>query len=72
MKPLVFYCRWQDATLRLRGRQPDVAVWGELVFEGYTERFRFDLQSWILTLGEGDEATSVQLDEMGVVVPDTE
>jgi hypothetical protein len=67
MKPLVLWCRWHDATLRLRGRD-ETAVWGELVYgEGEeTERFRFDLNSWELILGHGDNVRSITLDEMGV------
>ncbi len=70
MKPLVYYCRWQGASLRLRGRD-STAVWGELVFnEQGTERaqpFRFDLQSWQLTLTEAQGERTIQLDEMGTV-----
>lgn len=71
MKPLVYYCRWHDATLRLQGRG-ETAVWGQLVFitdEGESAQdFRFDLQTWQLTLKEGDLTKQIQLDEMGVVV----
>lgn len=67
MKPLVLWCRWHDATLRLHGRDPS-AVWGELVFPDKTERFHFDLQSHRLSIGEGDEARRLELDEMGVEV----
>lgn len=69
MKPLVFWCRWHDATLRLRGRD-DGAVWGELVYGNgeEAERFHFDLNSWVLTRGQGDDASAVTLDEMGVAV----
>ena len=49
MGPLVYYCRWRGAKLRLHGRDED-AVWGELITrEGGAERaepFRFDLLSW--------------------------
>ena len=69
MGPLVYYCRWRGARLRLRGRDEN-AVWGHLVTqEDGAERaqwFRFDLLSWELWLGE-DEATRLLLDEMGVV-----
>lgn len=71
MKPLVYYCRWHGATLRLRGRG-ETAVWGQLVFitdeEESTQNFRFDLQTWQLTLEDGDATKQIQLDEMGVVV----
>lgn len=71
MKPLVYYCRWQGATLRLRGRD-ETAVWGQLVFtnaqgEETTQRFRFALESWQLTLEDGAGERVLQLDEMGTV-----
>lgn len=73
MGPLVYYCRWQGARLRLRGRDEN-AVWGQLVTgTGQTERaeaFRFDLLSWELWLGD-DPARRLRLDEMGVVVDET-
>ena len=69
MKPLVYYCRWQGASLRLRGRD-DTAVWGQLVFsreDGEVLRpFHYNLKTWELTLDEGDAAQLIQLDEMGV------
>jgi hypothetical protein len=70
MKPLVLYCRWQGAKLRLRGRD-ESAVWGQLVFSDEdgtetTQDFHFDLQSWQLTLESLDGNIIVQLDEMGV------
>jgi hypothetical protein len=72
MKPLVYFCRWQGASLRLRGRE-ETAVFGQLVFieEDGTERpqaFHYNLQTRQLTLQHehGDEI--VQLDEMGVIV----
>ncbi len=72
MGPLVYYCRWQSAKLRLRGRD-DHHVWGHLVTTaGEGERlepFRFNLQTWELALGEGESMKHVQLDELGVVVP---
>ena len=72
MKPLVNYCRWQRAKLRLRGRDED-AVWGELIFlaggiEERVTRFRFDLASRRITLEERDGPLIQQLDEMGVIV----
>lgn len=72
MKPLVLYCRWHDASLRLRGRE-ETAVWGHLVFidENKGERlqlFRYNLNTRQLTLKmENGEEQIVQLDEMGVV-----
>lgn len=65
MKPLVLWCRWHDARLRLRGRDQD-AVWGELAFADETRRFRYELEPQLLTVGVGDEARRVTLDEMGV------
>ncbi len=72
MKPLVYYCRWQGASLRLRGRD-ETAVWGHLVFTAddgteQPQEFHFNLQTRQLTLQKetGDEL--LQLDEMGVVV----
>jgi hypothetical protein len=72
MKPLVNYCRWQGAKLRLRGRD-DPAVWGQLVFsdkdgEETTQDFHFNLQTWQLTLESLDDNIALQLDEMGVKV----
>lgn len=74
MKPLVYYCRWQGATLRLRGRDK-TAVWGHLVFTdddgNETEQpFRYLLTSQTLFLDDSEEP--VQLDDMGVVVESTE
>ena len=71
MKPLVYYCRWQNASLRLRGRD-ETAVWGHLVYKANTKQesmqeFRFDLKSWQLTLPEADGEKIIQLDEMGTV-----
>ncbi len=71
MKPLVFYCRWQSAKLRLRGRD-ETAVWGQLVFsdgddgEEATQEFRYNLQEWQITLETVGGETTLQLDEMGV------
>jgi hypothetical protein len=65
MKPLVLWCRWHQARLRLRGRDEE-AVWGELAFADRTERFRYELSAQHLTVGEGDGARRVRLDEMGV------
>ena len=71
MKPLVYYARWQGASLRLRGRD-DTAVWGHLVFlengEERLQSFRFQLKTWQLTLAEADGEKTIQLDEMGTVV----
>lgn len=70
MKPLVYYCRWHDAALRLRGRD-ETAVWGQLVFTTEagetTQNFRYELAAQQLTLEEGETTKLIQLDEMGVV-----
>lgn len=69
MKPLVYYCRWQGASLRLRGRG-ETAVWGQLVFhhDGVetSQSFHFNLQTWELTLEEAGGKRTIQLDEMGI------
>ncbi len=72
MKPLVNYCRWQEAKLRLRGRS-DSAVWGQLVTvdeSGHEEEqdFYFDLHSWQLTLRQEAGERIIELDEMGVPI----
>lgn len=41
-------------------------MWGELSFKDHTEPFRFQLQESLLTIGEGEKAKEIQLDEMGV------
>lgn len=71
MKPLVFYCRWHNAALRLRGRS-ETAVWGQLVFQEEdgserTQDFHFNLNTWHITLQEADGERTLTLDEMGVV-----
>ena len=72
MKPLVYYCRWQGASLKLRGRD-ETAVFGQFAYkeEDGSERlqaFQFNLNTRQLTLkhAAGDEI--IQLDEMGVVI----
>ena len=72
MKSLVYYARWEGAKLRMRGRS-ETAVWGQLVYTDAdgNERlklFHFDLKSWQITVGEGDDKQTVQLDEMGTVL----
>jgi len=71
MKALVLWCRWHDARLRLMGRSAD-SVWGELAFPANTAPFRFELRERTLVVGEGDEARTVVLDEMGVERPPNE
>lgn len=70
MKPLVYYCRWQGAKLRLHGRD-ETAVWGEFVFtteNGVEElqEFHFNLQTFELLLGQGEGELTLVLDEMGI------
>lgn len=65
MKPLVYWCRWHDARLRIRDRS-DGRLSGELAFADRLERFEFDLNSAVLTVGSGADARRVRLDEMGV------
>ncbi|NHZ72305.1 MAG: hypothetical protein GWP17_04365 [Aquificales bacterium] len=72
MKPLVYYCRWQEASLRLRGRE-ETAVFGQLAFteEDGSERlqeFHYNLQTRQLTLKQADGDEIIQLDEMGVII----
>lgn len=71
MKPLVYYCRWQGAVLRLRGRG-ETAVWGQLVFTTptgeETQNFHFNLQTYELTIDTPQGEKSLRLDEMGVVI----
>lgn len=73
MKPLVYYCRWQGAALRLRGRD-DTAVWGALVYTSETGAettvpFHFHLQTRQLTLTRPTGDEFLQLDEMGIATP---
>lgn len=72
MKPLVNYCRWQRAKLRLNGRDKD-SVWGWLVFLAadsaeVTRPFRFSLQTRELVLDPGEDEERIQLDEMGIEI----
>jgi hypothetical protein len=67
----VYYCRWQEASLRLRGRD-DTAVWGHLVYKAGTpqesmQEFHFGLKTWQLTLQLPEGEKVVQIDEMGTV-----
>ena len=65
-KPLVHWCRWHSASLRLAGRD-DQFVWGEFGFaEDRAEPFRFDMVNWSLTRTvDGVEVVEL-LDEMGL------
>jgi hypothetical protein len=68
MKPLVYWCRWHGARLRLRGRDEE-AVWGELKVgdESRPFRYRFKLRQLTMTHSDGSSVT-LHLDEMGVEV----
>ena len=71
MKPLVYYCRWQGASLKLRGRD-ETAVFGQFAFteEDGSERlqeFHYNLKTRQLTLKNEDGDVIVLLDEMGIV-----
>lgn len=70
MKPLVMWCRWYEAKLRLYGRSEE-EVWGELVFPERSEPFRYDLDQRILTIAEGAQQYTIYLDEMGVEIDET-
>ena len=65
MKPLVYWCRWHDASLRLHGRDEQF-LWGELAFAEETTPFRYNRRTQELTVGEDEDARQVRLDEMGV------
>jgi hypothetical protein len=72
MKPLVYYCRWQRASLRLRGRD-ETAVWGHLVFlqeDGREElrEFHFSLRTSELTLRQDRSEQTLLLDEKGIPI----
>ncbi len=65
-KPLVNWCRWHNAALRLAGHD-EQSVWGELAFEDTrTEAFRFDMFSWQLTRQTEQGSVVECLDEMGI------
>jgi hypothetical protein len=65
MKPLVLWCRWHDAKLRLQGRS-ERSVWGELSFPDRAAPFHFDLATGRLTYGDAGAQQAILLDEMGV------
>lgn len=73
MKPLVYYCRWQRASLRLRGRD-STAVWGQLVYQAEdgkeeSQEFRYLLDSAELILYDDEAEHHHRLDEKGVPLP---
>jgi hypothetical protein len=65
MRPLVLWCRWHAAGLRLMGRDAE-RVWGELAFHEATLPFTYELGPARLTYGSGEGERTVGLDEMGV------
>lgn len=67
MKPLVLWCRWNDARLRLHGRS-ESELWGEIIFSDRLERFRFDIAAAELRLGKENPWRYIMLDEMGVEI----
>jgi hypothetical protein len=71
MGPLVYYCRWRNAKLRLRGRD-DQFIRGELIFIGddreRAQSFRYDHKTWELWVLEEEGEVRYQLDELGVVL----
>ncbi len=67
MKPLVLWCRWHDASLRLHGRDEGF-LWGELAFPDETKPFRYNRETQELTIGRDEDARRVLLDEMGVEI----
>jgi hypothetical protein len=72
VKPLVNYCRWNRARLRLRGRDENF-VRGQLVFmsddgEEVIQDFRFALAIAELTLITAAGEKTMILDEMGIPV----
>ena len=75
MGPLVYYCRWRGARLRLHGRAAPF-VWGEMGFsdaEGeHSEPFRFNTVTWELFVHRANGWARLQLDELGVVEEESE
>ena len=66
-KPLILWCRWQGASLRLRGKT-ETTLSGELAFEdGDVEPFQFDMLTWTLTRQTEEGELVDTLDEMGIV-----
>ncbi len=70
MKPLVNYCRWNGAKLRLLGRD-DRFVRGQFVFVGTDgeeeiQYFQFETVTAELTIFHDTGAQAILLDDMGV------
>lgn len=64
MRPLIYWARDRRATLRLTGRSAG-EVSGQLVMDGEAVAFQFDLRTFVLTLGEGADRRTIQLNEYG-------
>ena len=76
MKPLVNYCRWQKAKLRLQGRDDD-SVWGQLAFrtadgQNTVRNFNYHLGNAELTIDDDNGQQRILLDEMGVPLPEND
>jgi len=70
VKPLVYYCRWNGATLRLRGRD-DRFIRGQLVFTSadggeVTQEFSFETATAELTIFLDTGTQKMILDDMGI------
>lgn len=66
-KPLVLWCRWHNASLRLRGKD-ETNLFGELAFDdGDVEPFTFNMYTWTLTRTSDGREIREQVDEMGIV-----
>ncbi|HSH03118.1 MAG TPA: hypothetical protein VLL52_11415 [Anaerolineae bacterium] len=71
MKPLVFWCRWQEAKLQIAGRDKEngeKVVWGNLAFAERDVAFKYWYGQQKLRLEEAAGERVVILDEMGVEV----
>ncbi len=65
-KPLVNWCRWNSASLRLAGHD-EQAVWGELAYANdQAEPFRFNMHTWQLTRTTTTGDVTETLDETGI------
>jgi hypothetical protein len=68
MGPLVYYCRWQNARLRLRGRD-DRLFGASCIFHEedneLSQPFRFDHKTWELWITEDGETRHLQLMNWG-------
>ncbi len=64
MRPLIYWARDHHATLRMGERTPD-QVSGQAMIDARAVPFRFDLRTFRLILGEGEDQRSIQLNEYG-------